>query len=87
MRPLPLLVIASNLSFIFHALMAGMLPMLILHGLLLPLNVYRLRRSSGPDDSPDTHVHGSKPTGLMARSHCCGVPCRSVLAHTADPTF
>jgi hypothetical protein len=40
--PLPLLGIASNLSFIFYALMAGMLPVLILHGLLLPLDVYRL---------------------------------------------
>ena len=42
MRWLRWLGIASNLSFISYAIMAGMLPILILHSLLLPVNIYRL---------------------------------------------
>jgi hypothetical protein len=42
MRPLRCLGIASNCLFISYAIMAGMLPILILHCLLLPINIYRL---------------------------------------------
>jgi hypothetical protein len=42
MRPLRLLGIASNFLFISYAIMAGMMPILILHSLLLPMNIYRL---------------------------------------------
>jgi hypothetical protein len=42
MRPLRLLGIASNFLFISYAIMAGMMPILVLHSLLLPVNIYRL---------------------------------------------
>ena len=42
MIPLRLLGIASNIAFISYGYFAGLLPVLILHAILLPLNVYRL---------------------------------------------
>lgn len=42
MRRLRLLGIGSNVAFICYAVMAGMLPILVLHVLLLPVNVLRL---------------------------------------------
>lgn len=36
--------IASNLMFIAYAVTAHLMPVLILHALLLPLNVWRLRQ-------------------------------------------
>ena len=42
MRRLRLIGIASNLAFICYAIIAGMSPILILHCLLLPMNIYRL---------------------------------------------
>jgi len=42
MRLLRCLGIASNVSFICYATIAGMLPIPILHSLLLPMNIYRL---------------------------------------------
>jgi len=66
MRRLRLLGIASNLSFITYAIMAGMAPILILHSLLLPVNIYRLiqlqraRRSAPHRDRPNRT--GSYPT-------------------------
>ena len=44
MRKLRCIGIASNLTFISYAILAGALPILILHGLLLPVNVYHLIR-------------------------------------------
>ncbi|MBC7995968.1 MAG: hypothetical protein H7Z15_22295 [Rhizobacter sp.] len=37
--------IASNLMFIAYAACAGLMPVLVLHAVLLPLNVVRLRQS------------------------------------------
>lgn len=42
MRWLRVLGIASNVSFISYAVVAVMPPILILHTLLLPMNIYRL---------------------------------------------
>jgi len=42
MRPLRITAIASNIAFIIYATTANLHPILILHGLLLPLNVFRL---------------------------------------------
>ena len=41
MIPLRLLGIGSNLAFITYGFLAGLLPVLILHVMLLPLNIYR----------------------------------------------
>jgi CRP/FNR family cyclic AMP-dependent transcriptional regulator len=42
--------IASNLLFIAYAASAQLLPILVLHGLLLPLNVLRLWEQRKPPD-------------------------------------
>jgi CRP/FNR family cyclic AMP-dependent transcriptional regulator len=42
MRTLRLTAIASNLAFISYALMVDAPPILVLHSLMLPLNVWRL---------------------------------------------
>lgn len=53
MVPLRLVAIASNAAFIIYALASGLMPILLLHGALLPLNVARilelLRRSAEID--------------------------------------
>ncbi len=43
MRALRLTAIASNLAFIAYGASAGLMPVLLLHLLLLPLNLLRLR--------------------------------------------
>ena len=53
MVSLRVLAIASNLAFIAYAALAGIHPVLLLHALLLPMNVWRLiealqRRHAGP---------------------------------------
>ena len=50
MRPLRITAIASNLAFISYAAAANLHPIIILHSVLLPLNIYRLtqiERSQG----------------------------------------
>lgn len=42
MRGLRLTAIASNVAFILYALVANLHPILVLHVVLLPLNIYRL---------------------------------------------
>lgn len=42
MRRLRVAAIASNVAFISYALAAHLLPVLLLHGILLPVNLYRL---------------------------------------------
>jgi hypothetical protein len=42
MEPLRWVAIASNVAFIAYAYLAGLAPVLLLHTVLLPVNVYRL---------------------------------------------
>lgn len=42
MRPLRLVAMASNVAFIAYAAQLGLLPILLLHAALLPINLYRL---------------------------------------------
>jgi len=42
MIPLRLVAIASNIVYIAYSALAGLLPILVLHTLLLPLNIWRL---------------------------------------------
>jgi hypothetical protein len=42
MIPLRIIGIASNVAFIVYGFIGGLYPVLVLHALLLPLNVYRL---------------------------------------------
>lgn len=39
--------IASNVAFIGYAAAAGLTPVLVLHGVLLPLNAWRLWQAQG----------------------------------------
>lgn len=51
MVPLRLLAITSNLAFMVYAVLADLDPVLLLHALLLPVNLFRLlqaRRSAAP---------------------------------------
>jgi hypothetical protein len=48
MRALRRTAIASNLAFVAYAAWAGILPVLVLHLLLLPMNLLRLRQSANP---------------------------------------
>ncbi|MEM1378138.1 MAG: cyclic nucleotide-binding domain-containing protein, partial [Pseudomonadota bacterium] len=41
LMPLRLIAIASNVAFLVYGFFAALTPILILHGLLLPLNVFR----------------------------------------------
>ena len=47
MRTLRMTAIASNLAFIAYAAIGNMLPILILHGILLPMNIVRLTQIEG----------------------------------------
>ena len=42
MLPMRTVAIASNLAFIAYGLSLGLTPIWVLHGILLPLNAYRL---------------------------------------------
>jgi hypothetical protein len=42
---LRIVAIASNLMFIAYAIRAGLVPVLVLHALLLPTNLFRLREA------------------------------------------
>ena len=42
MVPLRAVAIASNVAFLGYAALAGISPVLVLHALLLPMNIYRL---------------------------------------------
>ena len=45
MRMLRVVAIGSNVSFIAYAVMADLRPILVLHALLLPMNILRLRQT------------------------------------------
>lgn len=45
MMALRVVAIASNLAFIAYGLLAGLEPILLLHAVLLPTNVYRLAQA------------------------------------------
>jgi hypothetical protein len=63
--------IASNLMFIAYAALAHLLPVLILHALLLPLNVWRLRQ--------DLASHGSVHEPMPKQ--CAHAECLQTSAH------
>ena len=47
MRALRLFTIASNVAFVAYASIEGLQPILVLHGILLPMNIIRLERQRG----------------------------------------
>jgi len=66
--------IASNLMFIAYAAMAHLMPVLILHALLLPLNVWRLRQDLASNEG----------TGKRILKQCAHADSRST---TTVPAF
>jgi hypothetical protein len=71
MVPLRVLSIMSNLAFIGYAVLAGVQPVLMLHAVLLPMNLWRLfevarhrepdRRSPGPTAAPAAAAPARRP--------------------------
>ncbi len=59
-RSLRLTAIASNVAFIVYALLVGLTPVLVLHSLLLPLNVYRLAQLEWPRRRVEDAVMSSR---------------------------
>ena len=74
-KPLRIFAIFSNILFIAYAVDVGLMPILMLHGVLLPLNIVRLQqlvkkpvpcqRTARPDDGarapPRTLTRGYDP--------------------------
>lgn len=84
MGPLRCLGIASNFLFISYAVMAGMLPILILHSLLLPLNIYRLVQLERDRRHSPGRVPSDKWRALWD-SVGQFVPCASGMPYIPDP--
>lgn len=73
MRTLRYVAIASNFAFISYAIGAGLPPILILHGILLPINVLRLielhRQNPHKADARqrlNSRKHGNRMTHVRA---------------------
>ena len=81
-KTLRVLAILSNLLFIAYAASANLPPVLILHALLLPLNLWRLREML-----VGTGQVADKPLGKLnpLNDDCRGHPARS--AHRDQTTF
>ena len=62
MIPLRLVAIASNIVYIAYSALAGLLPILVLHTLLLPLNIWRLIRSRAVDPQ-SARERAKRPAG------------------------
>ncbi|CAA9277851.1 MAG: hypothetical protein AVDCRST_MAG27-3532 [uncultured Craurococcus sp.] len=54
MRPLRLAAIASNVAFVAYAAQLGLLPILLLHAALLPINLWRLWEQHRAEGAPKT---------------------------------
>jgi hypothetical protein len=65
MRPLRWMAILSNAAFIYYALVAHIAPVMILHCVLLPLNVFRLAQIQ-IDSARDLAASG-RPAGRRIR--------------------
>ena len=79
--------IASNVAFIAYGYLGGLVPILLLHALLLPVNVYRLAqlRSACAPDEPTGACLRTPPflDGLQveALNHRAGRPSQSGGSH------
>jgi hypothetical protein len=74
MVSLRVLAIASNLAFLGYAALAGIHPVLMLHALLLPMNVWRLveatKRVSGPRVEPPSSGHWMRTSTRCLSAAC-----------------
>ena len=60
MVPLRAIAIASNVAFVAYAFSAGLGPILLLHAILLPMNILRLREALGAGGQPVAGGLGSR---------------------------
>ena len=81
--PLRMVAIASNLLFIAYAASAHLLPVLVLHALLLPLNAWRLRQALREPAAKDASrpiapvaAHASLPWTASDRAQVTLAPTR-----------
>ena len=63
--------IASNLMFMAYAASAQLLPVLCLHALLLPLNLWRLREATRAPRREMTDAARRRPRELPGRGRRC----------------
>lgn len=66
MRALRWVAIASNLAFIAYGYLGSLAPVLLLHMLLLPVNVYRLAQLCRPRDARALSRRPARATGPSA---------------------
>jgi len=64
--------IASNVAFIAYAVVAGIGPVLLLHALLLPMNIYRLLQSWRTHRYPREAGQGTVMAAAAERSPSAG---------------
>jgi hypothetical protein len=78
--------IASNVMFIAYALIASLPPVLALHALLLPLNVWRLWQASRAQATPATRQEPPWVAPALATFRAGATPCRPPLpSRNASP--
>lgn len=85
MLPLRILGISSNVAFITYGLLADLHPVLILHAILLPLNIYRfieMRRLVNDFRKEVGHRHSLDP--LLPYMSAVAVPSGSTMFRKGD---
>jgi len=86
MLPLRILGMSSNIAFITYGFLADLHPVLILHALLLPLNVYRfieMRRMVGDLEGAIGGTHGLN--ALLPYASAVALPAGATLFRKGDP--
>ena len=89
MVPMRLAAIGANLSFIGYGIMGGHPPVLLLHLVLLPMNLQRLRLCLCPVNGPEQErsFRQAAPNLGGIREHCPELTSRSShISHGGDPT-
>jgi hypothetical protein len=75
MRVLRAIAILSNIAFIIYGALDWLPPVLILHALLLPLNIVRLKELlKDPNGNPRTFLSGLRNPAFTRRSRPIAVP-------------
>ena len=95
MRPLRVMAILSNIAFIYYAIAANIHPILILHGILLPLNALRLvQMQISPRETRLMPIHtalpgndSNGPAVKMARRGICRAARDGAAAFPPNPSF
>lgn len=84
MMPLRAIALASNVAFIAYGLLAGIMPVLLLHALLLPLNLFRMVQSWRDRSRRERHRRVITPDAGRAAAH---VATDALLPGTVGPAL